>query len=561
MFGTSVGYTKNDLINRLISEYFVLDYIENLKRIVVSPQEQKQFVKDIQKVINLEFDDLSKDRQEELYPLVDEMIEKKPSEMEEYFVQKRQTEAAKKAQESINQLKDICVEVEGDEQKGRDLTVQLLFEIFKTNALLVDGKNTEFSNKIRMFLEGIVDDKLDISQKKRMLSLMTGSTKEGKSKVVLLRQKLFDDFRAYNSSSTLHSRYADKYSDQIRAYVKDCPLAYDFQVKSDMKSKQFRENLRRKCNSDFKPLFYQMCGAFLRCGAQIASDKNLQSVQENAYQTYKNCLKKALGTDDIEAELDKNFNIASDIKDKEAARYNAFKDKSEEMYYKTLAALMCQKAEVKQDGCSGFVSIFDRYIQHLYASGYNNLLKLNFLSPEDIAAEGNIHDTTTEKKVITLHHNGVSIGAAYDVLSQISPIENLSDAEKLERASEVVNHYGNCMFVVGKQVHASLEPSETIYIRKDPEQAVFASRIDLRILDKMFHSMSVDEKKMLKAGFEKYIPGYKDYADSKKTCRQEVDLRVNLPRSESRLMENCRRSLQSLKKREAQSNLKRTNTL
>ena len=353
-----------------------------------------------------------------------------------------------------------------------------------------------------------------------------------------LKKQLAADFQTYKDSNTANPLIEDVAAD-ISEYTfdKNKTLTYGYDIRKEQL--KFRAALRDSFNNGCKPEFLKLCGQMLTAGKNISR----QAPIDDSYQKFKTQIAAAYGEDAI----DKILNISHDNgADKEKNRKAAYAEKSSELYNKTMAAILSQKWEYNQrnnirdcDYKTYVKTIEDRYIPDL-CRGFNNVDVLAFQDADDSraamsrAAELRLnrekHDETAEQQIVSVHHQ-IPISTIYDVYDAIKP--TTAPEKKQAECDAMVNVFSNMIFVIGREKHQSLEPTNNqIKIARTADATMFAAEVNPQAMKGILHKLP----SALRDGIKKYV---KIGDDNKK-----IGISVNMMFPEPEQISNLRKTLE-----------------
>ncbi len=308
-----------------------------------------------------------------------------------------------------------------------------------------------------------------------------------------LKKCLIKDFERYKYKNQANPIISEIAKD-IEEYVFDENKKIQVSYKVKDSKKPFRKKLRENFNTSSKPEFLKLIGTMLTEGKNAAQ----ASSRASNYNQFCQILSNQYPQKDINKLVDNALGISISEADKEKAeqlRIDAYRKKCENLYFKTVAGMLSQKYEYNQThkiqtDYDVYLKIIDsRYIKDL-CDGKNNVYMLAFQDPdyqqqyENMAAEKKLNkefrDDTAEKQLISVHHNTVTIGSAYDFCSKFFP--TFDEEQKMQKCTELANIFGNFTYVIGQDVHQSLEPQGTIEIGATPKSMLMATNIDPQAL-------------------------------------------------------------------------------
>ena len=340
----------------------------------------------------------------------------------------------------------------------------------------------------------------------------------------ILKKRLIRDFKTYESQS-VKNPVIEWIREDIEEYTfdKDQKLELDYSITTEQKP--FREALRGKFNKNPKIDFFKFYGRILADGRNIAQNPSMSP----SYPQFCQTLQSLAGDKDLGGVIDEALGISTkgmQPNQAESARQKAYIEKAKELYFKTIAGIICQKYEyikrTNQDCDFGIYlqTINNKYIKGL-TEGKNDLAVLAFQDPqkktkklsyaEELKMIKELRDETAEQQIISIHHGEITIGAASDVCERIVPCLDMH--KKIEKSSEIVNHLSNFVYVIGQDVHQSMEPNGIIKIGSKPKGMIMATNVDARILKAVAHQLPP----YINEGFKKYLK-LKDGDTVKRVC-------------------------------------------
>ena len=307
-----------------------------------------------------------------------------------------------------------------------------------------------------------------------------------------LKKRLVQDFQIYNDQG-----YKNPYIELVRGDIEE--YTFDKNKKLEIKysvpksKKPFRDVLRDNFNTGTKPEFLKLYGTMLIEGRNASKNVGLAS---NYEQFCKN-LSSYLGDIDIKTVIDEALGVSTqnlDDKKAEEARRKAYQEKCKELYFKTVAGLLSQKYEYNRT--HGVSTDYDVYLQTIdnkyikaLSEGKNEIEMLAFQDPdykrqfESKAAERKLNkelrDETAEMQIVSIHHK-FPISATYDVCDKIIP--NCDEDLKLKKCNKLANNFSNIMYVIGQEVHQSLEANGIMSFGANQDCAIFAADVDCEAL-------------------------------------------------------------------------------
>ncbi len=335
--------------------------------------------------------------------------------------------------------------------------------------------------------------------------------KELNGKLSFLKKRLAADFEVYNNQKSF-----DPSIELIRpdieeyTYDKNKKATFGFLVRKEQKD--FRHSIRGVFNNVTKPDFLKLYGTMLTEGKNAAKGSSLGST----YERFKEMIAVQTGKDAALKEIDTALGISPEqaaAPNAESIRKNAYKNKCTELYFKTMAGLLSQKYEYnsRHNSSTNYATyvqtIEDKYIKEL-CNGYNNIDLLAFQDPDykqqfeskskEYQMNKERRDETAEMQIVSVHHK-FPIGAVYDVYDQILP--NSVCANKAEKCSKLVNNRSNMVYVIGQDMHQSLEAKEKMEFRQQQDAMIFAARINCKGLKSLLPKLPP----YLQEGIQKYV--------------------------------------------------------
>ena len=328
----------------------------------------------------------------------------------------------------------------------------------------------------------------------------------------VLKRRLTRDFKTYNESS-IKNPVVELVREDIEEYTFDEKQKLELDYSITTEQKPFREALRGKFNKTPKPEFFKFYGRILADGRNAAQNTG---VSPN-YQQFCQELKSLAPDKDLGSVIDDALNISTkgmEAPQAEAARKKAYVEKAKELYFKTVAGLISQKYEynksINQNSDYGIYlqTINNKYIKGL-TEGKNDIALLAFQDPkekaqklsyaEELKLNKSLRDETAEQQIISVHHSEITIGSAFDICDRIIP--GYSMHEKIDKSSQIVNHPSNFVYVIGRDVHQSMEPNGTIKIGVEPNGMIMATNVDARALRAVARQLPPH----MNEGFQKYL--------------------------------------------------------
>ncbi len=341
-----------------------------------------------------------------------------------------------------------------------------------------------------------------------------------------LKKSLAEDFATYTRQN-VHNPAIEAVRSDIREYVVSVNkvVTFPFTVKKIHES--FRDKLRDMDSHNDKPRFYKMFGTMLMGGRSVIGGNKASGSLNN----FKNQMREIYGENRAPAVIDKALGISPEQKDAANAdklREQAYEEKCRELYFKMLAGILVRKYEYNQthneNGNKGFDftaylgTIDYRYIPSLANEGRNCVEALAFLEPKknqpyngDVTREYWLKQRNKREmdrqKVATEHHKK-PIGAAYDLYDQVIGTDSLKGLSpekveelKLKVCDRLTNNIGNKTFVIGEEMHDSLEPRGEIKITPKKDDMIFAAEVDCQILRSIMSRLP----KVISEGLKKYV--------------------------------------------------------
>lgn len=557
----------NDLHNRILAEYLALEFIEKCKfsfdqtkKIECFCDRFREFQKAINECDDTKYEEFSSEEKEvfEKYLDVDEkeLKEKLTECYNRNFVQKTKDDLAN----TLNELKEICVQVFPSSEEGKKAALNLISEVLKKNGL-ADGyvkKTVSGFQGVNDMLEAVMEQRVGIEQLKQISLLCSQSNV--KLDVHGLEESLTKNFMAYNDTTAINENIESR-AERIRNIAQNHTMEVQITKKGKEQDIDLMYESRVSCNADdgVKSNVYKLMGIFLSVGSP-----SIHTSAEYGYEEYVRFWKRIYGDEKGQKEVDKTLGVDENSPDKEKERFPHFVEKSEELYANTLAAVLTQKrsqTDKNRDIAYNeevFIQNFDKYVRSL-KEGRNNLLALGFANVtadkdylgRDISeyrARQQMIDEMNEQKIITYHHNTLTISGVIDFFKKFESerYKSLSDSQRKDLIDQTVNHIGQGLIAIGVNAHKSKEPKDGIIdLRKTTNDgAVFVGEIDFAVLEQIGRKNST-----LREKFEKYVRGYKAYTEKsseQKKRKSKTICQVDLPRS---ISENVTRALNKVERR------------
>ncbi len=335
--------------------------------------------------------------------------------------------------------------------------------------------------------------------------------KELNGKLGFLKKRLSADFEVYNNQKSFDS-FIELIRSDIEEYTydKNKKATYGFSVRKEQKA--FRYSIRDVFNNVTKPDFLKLYGTMLTEGKNTAKGSSFGST----YERFKEMIAAQTGKDSVLKEIDTALGISPEqavAPNAESIRKNAYKNKCSELYFKTMAGLLSQKYEYNSrhnsstDYATYVQTIEDKYIREL-CNGYNNIDLLAFQDPDykqqfeskskEYQMNKERRDETAEMQIVSIHHK-FPIGAVYDIYDQLLPSSVC--ATKVKKCSNLVNNRSNMVYVIGQDMHQSLEAKEKMEFHRQQDAMIFAARIDCKGLKSLLSKLPL----YLREGIQKYV--------------------------------------------------------
>ncbi len=364
--------------------------------------------------------------------------------------------------------------------------------------------------------------------------------KELNGKLNFLKKRLAADYEIYNEQKNKNTS-VELLREDIEEYTfdKNKTASFDFKIRNEQK--KFRDDLRDVFKRATKPDFLKLFGTMLTEGKNAINGNTIGGT----YTAFREIIENSVGKENANAEIDQALGISPEeaaLPTAEAKRKAAYKEKCMELYCKTAAGLLSQKYEYDYNhnnviNYGSYMSTVDNtYIRGLVA-GQNNIAALAFQDPDykqQFASKAKEHqmnkemrDETAEMQIISIHHK-FPVGAVYDVYDQILP--SCSDLKK-EKCSHLVNNRSNMVYVIGQEMHQSLEAKGKMDFRKNQDTMMFAARLNCQAIRNLMHQLP----QQLREGIKKYVKiGEKD---------SSKDISFNMKFTEPKEIGNIRENL------------------
>lgn len=140
------------------------------------------------------------------------------------------------------------------------------------------------------------------------------------------------------------------------------------------------------------------------------------------------------------------------------------------------------------------------------------------------------HDETAEQQIVSVHHQ-IPISTIYDVYDAIKP--TTTPEKKQAECDAMVNVFSNMIFVIGREKHQSLEPTNNqIKIARTADATMFAAEVNPQAMKGIMHKLP----STLRDGINKYV---KIGDDNKK-----IGISVNMMFPEPEQISNLRKTLE-----------------
>ena len=335
--------------------------------------------------------------------------------------------------------------------------------------------------------------------------------KELNGKLGFLKKRLAADYEDYQERKSKNSS-VELIREDIEEYTFDKNKTASFEFSVRKKDYDFRCGLRDDFKRTTKPDFLKLYGTMLTEGKNAAQGSSFGST----YPAFREMIEKSVGKDAADAEIDQALGISPEEAAQpgiEAKRKAAYKEKCTELYFKTVAGLLSQKQEynlshnTNSDYRIYMQTIDNKYIRSL-CNGENDIAALAFQDPdykqqyESKAREHQLNremrDETADMQIVSVHHK-FPVGAVYDVYDQI--LTSHSEDLKKEKCSKLVNNRSNMVFVIGQDMHQSLEAKGKMDFRKNQDAMIFAARINVQALRSVMSQLPP----YMREGLKKYV--------------------------------------------------------
>ncbi len=316
--------------------------------------------------------------------------------------------------------------------------------------------------------------------------------------------------------------------------------------KDEQAKEKFQADLREDFNKNAKSEFYKFFGNMLDAGQTSAGNTSV----ETQYRRFHSTMVKKYGDAAIDTALGLSGEYTSD-KEKEDIRQKAFSEKTEELYFKTVAALICEKETNFNEDKSCNWDVFVRrniksYIGSLLknASSSDIMENLAFRSPNSTQSRSEDKRDVDDIQPVSIHHGGLTIASTADFCAQAFPEKSYD--ERFQVARELTNDMAQFIYVIGTKKHQSLEPESenvispktkykkkkiTIVVDAESKNMLMTARVSPTILRKAMAQLPKD----IQNGIKKHIPQLQN--EKKNTS---IDLAVKLPLPESSHMQKLR---------------------
>ncbi len=335
--------------------------------------------------------------------------------------------------------------------------------------------------------------------------------KELSGRMGFFKKRLTEDFATYNQENAKNNSI-ELIREDIEEYTfeKNPTKSYEFNVNKEQKN--FRHDIRNDFNQTTKPDFLKLYGTMLTEGKNAAQKSSIGST----YPVFRQMIEASVGKDAADAEIDQALGISPEEAAQpgiETKRKAAYKEKCTELYFKTVAGLLSQKYEYNlshrtDSNWPTYLQTIDNvYIRGL-CSSQNDIAALAFQDPdykqqfESKAKEHQLskelRDETADMQIVSIHHK-FPIGAVYDVYDQILP--SCSEDRKKEKCSKLVNNRSNMVYVIGQEMHQSLEAKRQMNFRKNQDAMIFAARINCAGLKNIMRQLPA----YMQEGLNKYV--------------------------------------------------------
>ena len=543
----------NDLQNRVLAEYFALKLIEECKFSFASKDDVKEGYTKFNN-FRTAFESGSDDAYENISDEDMERFEKyfdiDDKELKEKIEVSINNKRYKETNEALNRLLadliEMCNQIGHPDKSGKQIAAEMLSVILTENGI-TDGYVKKTIPGMKSVLDvttALLEHQADMKQLNQISLLFSKNNKSFDFES--LQNKLSQDFMAYNDTSVVNKNI-QSCSDSIRKIAEDYVARVEITRKQDEDVDLMYES-RTQAGADdgVKRKMNKLTGILLSAGSPNGSAKA-------EYEEYVRFWKNLYGDEKGQIEVYKTLGVSADSENKEKECFQKFVSKSEELYYNFLAGVLTQKYDQltkNKDSSfdkSVYLQNFNKYIQHL-KEGRNNLLVLGFANTtddkddlgkniSDYRARQKILDEMNAKKIISYHHNTLTISGVIDFFKKFEPEKwkSLSYSQKVNLVTSTVNHIGQGMTAIGKDAHQSQEPKNGIIdLNKTvKDDAILVADVDFAIIKNFASSKDVSAKYPdLQEKFNKYVKGYQAYLDSdQKSGPSKVICKVSLPRT------------------------------
>ncbi len=342
----------------------------------------------------------------------------------------------------------------------------------------------------------------------------------------MLIDNLRTDMRTYDDQRQKHPLIESVRPDleEYTYSAKTKNLEIPFSCRKDDEVRQlFKDEVRGDFDTNTRHEFLRLCGQLMDTGRRSMEGLS----HEENYASFKKSITAQYGEEAIDQALNiKDTDIAG--KDIEAVRKEKFKAKGEEMYFKTVAALLTEENNHNQryDTSCNWTAFATKnikeYIQGLL-DGRNNLRALALVDPRSEKSARDLYQDAVGDQCISVHHGNSTVAASHDVTRQTFPelfdeaaladpkikktIEDIKTEKNekiqkirrenlrndlrrilqkpLEAAKRLTNQMSGLILVVGQEKHQSMEPKDKITVKPYPDNSIMAARIDMELLKRI----------------------------------------------------------------------------
>ena len=244
-----------------------------------------------------------------------------------------------------------------------------------------------------------------------------------------------------------------------------------------------------------KITFLKMMGVMMAAG-QETLNSGTEGRNLLKYRAFKELLEAQYkNSGDVDTVINDALGITKQYANKEdleAARREAFVEKSKEVYINAVAGLLTKKQEkekgrITPDYIKNHVDPYIRYLRE----GSNNVLSLGIVDSTEKAGDWDKLSETKQKiledKISTIHHKH-PIASAITLYMTMNPekfgdkkpndLSEMELADVARDAQKYVNVMGNYCMPIGADVHESLEPHGLYSINKDKDNTILAARFN-----------------------------------------------------------------------------------